>query len=172
MSKAKQKEDVNFDYKYGFSMPSRSVAKTKKGLSEEVVREISGYKQEPKWMTDFRVSAHTTFQEKPMPTFGADLSGINFDEIVYFLRATEKQEKSWDELPSEIKETYDKIGVPEAEKKFLAGVSAQYESEVVYESINKELAKQGVIFCDMDTAVREHPEIVKEYFGTLIPRDF
>ena len=120
-------------------------------------------------MTDFRLKSYKIFLEKKMPTWGGDLSKIKFDEIYYYLRSTDKQVNSWEDLPAEIKETYDRIGVPEAEKKFLAGVSAQYESEVVYESINKELDKQGVIFCDMDTGLREHPEIVKEYFGTLIP---
>src|SRR3989338_2577157 len=164
-------DDIQFDYKYGFSMPEKSVFKAKKGLDESVVRQISKIKGEPAWMTEFRLKSYKIFLEKKMPTWGADLSKINFDEIFYYLRSTEKQVNSWDDLPAEIKETYDRIGVPEAEKNFLAGVSAQYESEVVYESINKELEKDGVIFCDMDTGLREHPEIVKEYFGTLIPPD-
>ena len=164
-----QQKDLNFDYKYGFSMPEKSVFKAKKGLDESVVRQISKIKGEPAWMTEFRLKSYKIFLEKKMPTWGADLSKINFDEIFYYLRSTEKQVNSWDDLPAEIKETYDRIGVPEAEKNFLAGVSAQYESEVVYESINKELEKDGVIFCDMDTGLREHPKIVKEYFGTLIP---
>ena len=150
-------------------MPEKSVFKAKKGLDESVVRQISKIKGEPAWMTEFRLKSYKIFLEKKMPTWGADLSKINFDEIYYYLRSTEKQVNSWDDLPAEIKETYDRIGVPEAEKNFLAGVSAQYESEVVYESINKELEKDGVIFCDMDTGLREHPKIVKEYFGTLIP---
>ena len=162
-------DDIQFDYKYGFSMPEKSVFKAKKGLDESVVRQISKIKGEPAWMTEFRLKSYKIFLEKKMPTWGADLSKINFDEIYYYLRSTEKQVNSWDDLPAEIKETYDRIGVPEAEKNFLAGVSAQYESEVVYESINKELEKDGVIFCDMDTGLREHPKIVKEYFGTLIP---
>ena len=162
-------DDIQFDYKYGFSMPEKSVFKAKKGLDESVVRQISKIKGEPAWMTEFRLKSYKIFLEKKMPTWGADLSKINFDEIFYYLRSTEKQVNSWDDLPAEIKETYDRIGVPEAEKNFLAGVSAQYESEVVYESINKELEKDGVIFCDMDTGLREHPKIVKEYFGTLIP---
>ena len=162
-------DDIQFDYKYGFSMPEKSVFKAKKGLDESVVRQISKIKGEPAWMTEFRLKSYKIFLEKKMPTWGADLSKINFDEIFYYLRSTEKQVNSWDDLPAEIKETYDRIGVPEAEKNFLAGVSAQYESEVVYESINKELEKNGVIFCDMDTGLREHPKIVKEYFGTLIP---
>ena len=164
-----QQKDLEFDYKYGFSMPEKSVFKAEKGLNEKIVRQISAIKNEPKWMTDFRLKSYKIFLEKKMPTWGGDLSKIKFDEIYYYLRSTDKQVNSWEDLPAEIKETYDRIGVPEAEKKFLAGVSAQYESEVVYESINKELDKQGVIFCDMDTGLREHPEIVKEYFGTLIP---
>lgn len=157
------------DYRYGFSMPERSVRKTGLGLSKKIVAEISKIKDESAWMRDFRLRAYETFKKKAMPTWGADLSPIDFSAITYYLRATDRQSQSWDDLPKEIKETYDRIGVPEAEKKFLAGVSAQYESEVVYESIARELEKDGVIFCDMDTAVRKHPEIVKEYFGTLIP---
>lgn len=166
---AQQKEDLNFDYKYGFSMPEVSVKKTEKGLSKEVVIDISETKEEPDWMREFRLKSLGFFNNMPMPEWGGDLKSIDFDEITYYLKATEDQKQTWDELPPEIKETYDKIGVPEAEQKFLAGVSAQYESEVVYESINKELEKKGVIFCDMDTAVKKHPEIVKEYFGKLIP---
>lgn len=126
-------------------------------------------KQEPVWMTEQRLKAYEIFKKKPMPTWGADLSRINFKDIYYYIRSTDKQVSSWEELPKEIKETYDKIGIPEAEKKFLSGVSAQYESEVVYESINKELAKKGVLFCDMDTALKKYPETVKQYFGTVIP---
>ena len=165
----KPQEDIQFDYKYGFSMPDKPVFKAKKGLDADVVRQISAIKGEPEWMTAFRLKSYKVFLEKKMPSWGGDLSKINFDDIYYYLRSTEKQVNSWEDLPAEIKETYDRIGVPEAEKSFLAGVSAQYESEVVYESVNKALSKQGVIFCDMDTALREHPDIVKEYFGTLIP---
>lgn len=120
-------------------------------------------------MTDFRLKSYEIFLQKKMPEWGADLTGIKFDDIVYYARATDKQGASWEDLPAEIKDTYDKIGVPEAEKKFLAGVSAQYDSEVVYESVQKELKKQGVIFCDMDTGLAKYPKIVKKYFGTLIP---
>ena len=169
MSKIK-KDNVDLgDYKYGFSMPERSVRKTKTGLDAGVVSEISGIKKEPQWMLDFRLRSYEIFKSKPMPNWGADLSGIDFDAITYYLKATDKQSRSWDDLPQEIKDTYDRIGVPEAEKKFLAGVSAQYESEVVYESVNRELDRLGVIFCDMDTALVKYPELVKEYFGTLIP---
>lgn len=164
-----QQPNLKFDYKYGFSMPESHVYKAKKGLDEEVIKKISSLKKEPAWMLDFRLSAYKAFKKRPMPEWGADLSKINFDDIYYYIKPTENQMKSWEDLPAEIKETYDKIGVPEAEKKFLAGVSAQYESEVVYESIQKELKGQGVIFCDMDTGLRKHPEIVKKYFGTVIP---
>ena len=157
------------DYKYGFAMPERSVHRTKTGISPEVVREISAIKKESAWMRDFRLRSYELFKQKPMPSWGANLMPIDFDAITYYLRATDKQANSWEDLPQEIKDTYDRIGVPEAEKKFLAGVSAQYESEVVYESVNRELDKLGVIFCDMDTAVKKYPKLVKEYFGTLIP---
>lgn len=161
--------NLDFGYKYGFSMPETHVFKAKKGLNEDIVRNISFMKQEPPWMMEFRLRAYKIFKEKRMPTWGADLSKIKFDDMYYYIRSTDKQVSSWEDLPKEIKETYDKIGVPEAEKNFLAGVSAQYESEVVYESINKKLTKLGVLFCDMDTALKKYPEIVKKYFGTVIP---
>lgn len=164
-----QKKDLDFDYKYGFAMEEKPVFATRRGLTQQTVRDISAYKKEPQWMTDIRLKAYDVFRSKKMPNWGADLSGIKFDDIVYFASSTEKQMDSWEDLPDEIKETYDRIGVPDAEKDFLAGVSAQYDSEVVYESIQKELDKQGVLFCDMDTALRKHPDIVKEYFGSLIP---
>lgn len=155
--------------RYGFSMPERSVSRTKKGLTEDTVREISSIKKEPEWMLEKRLEGLRHFTEKPMPEWGARLTDIDFDSLTYYLKATENQKTSWDDLPAEIKETYDRIGVPEAEKNFLAGVSAQYESEVVYESVKEELTKLGVLFCDMDTALRKYPEIVQKYFGTLIP---
>jgi Fe-S cluster assembly protein SufB len=164
-----EKSQLDFDYKFGFAMPERSSHKTKVGLDEGIVAEISSIKQEPDWMREFRLKSYETFAKKPMPEWGANLSDIDFDAITYYLKATDRQSRSWDDLPPEIKETYDRIGVPEAEKDFLAGVSAQYESEVVYESMNKALAEQGVLFCDMDTAVKKYPDIVKKYFGTLIP---
>jgi len=169
MGTAKKKKNLDFDYKYGFAMPETSVAKTKRGLNKKVVRDISAYKKEAVWMRDFRLSAYDLFKKMKMPQWGADISAIDFDDMIYFLRATEKREQLWDDLPDEIKETYDKIGVPEHEKEWLAGVSAQYESEVVYESMNKALTKQGVIFCDMDTAVKKYPKMVQKYFSTLIP---
>lgn len=161
--------NLDFEYRYGFSMPQKYTFKSKKGLDEDVVRNISHIKQEPVWMTYFRLKAYHIFKQKVMPAWGADLSDINFDDIYYYIKPTDKQVNSWEELPKEIKETYDRIGVPEAEKKFLSGVSAQYESEVVYESINKELGRIGVIFCDMDTALKKYPDIVRKYFGSLIP---
>ena len=167
--KKQQDKETDFDYRFGFSMPETSVRKTKKGLTREIVMEISALKKEPQWMLDIRLKAFEQFIEKPLPAWGANLSDIDFSTLTYFLRATEGQVQSWEELPREIKETYDKIGVPEAEKNFLAGVSAQYESEVVYESVQKELKKQGVLFCDMDTALKKYPDIIQAYFGTLIP---
>ncbi len=164
-----QSTNLDFEYKYGFSMPQNYTFKAEKGLNEGVIKNISKMKKEPEWMTEFRLKSYKIFMQKPMPPWGPSLSKINFDDIYYYIKPTENQADSWEKLPKEIKETYDRIGIPEAEKKYLAGVSAQYESEVVYESINKELNKLGVIFCDMDTAVRKYPEIVKEYFGTLIP---
>lgn len=161
--------NLDFDYKYGFAMPETSVAKTKRGLNKKVVRDISAYKKEKDWVLEFRLKSYALFKKMKMPQWGANLSALDFDDMIYFLRATEKREQSWDDLPDDIKETYDKIGVPEHEKEWLAGVSAQYESEVVYESMNKALEKQGVIFCDMDTAVKKYPKIVKKYLSTLIP---
>ncbi len=160
--------DLNFDYRYGFSMPENYIFKAKKGLDEEIIKQISFFKKEPKWMTLFRLKAYQEFKKKSLPNWGPNLSKIDFDDIYYYIKPTEKQKTSWEDLPKEIKETYDRIGVPEAEKKFLAGVSAQYESEVVYKSIQKELKRQGVIFCDMDSGLREYPKIVKKYFGTVV----
>lgn len=169
VKKSKSKDLGLDDYQYGFSMPNVSVHRTKTGINPDIVREISKVKKEQAWMRDFRLRSYELFEKKPLPAWGANLMPIDFDAITYYLRATDKQTNSWDDLPQEIKDTYDRIGVPEAEKKFLAGVSAQYESEVVYESVNRELDRLGVIFCDMDTAVKKYPELVKEYFGTLIP---
>lgn len=164
-----QAQTLDFEYKYGFAMPEKSVYQTKKGLSEKIVEEISSVKKEPSWMKDLRLRSYQIFKTKKLPSWGGDLSKINFDNIIYFAKATDKQMTSWEDLPKEIKETYDRIGIPEAEKNFLAGVSAQYDSEVVYESVRQELDKQGVIFCDMDTGLKKYPEIVRQYFGMLIP---
>ena len=164
-----KKSDIEFEYKYGFSVAEKPIHQTKKGLSPEIVEEISRLKGEPDWMLKFRLESYKLFLHKKMPEWGADLSKIDFDEITYFIRSSEKQARTWDDVPAEIKETYDKIGIPEAEKAFLAGVSAQFNSEIVYENVQKELEEQGVIFCDMDTGLREHADIVRHYFGTLIP---
>jgi Fe-S cluster assembly protein SufB len=162
-------KELEQGYRFGWKDPDHSVFTPKRGLSEAVVEEISSMKSEPEWMRKFRLKALKHFRSRPMPWWGADLSDIDFENIYYFIRSTEKQAESWEDLPQDIKSTWDKLGIPEAEKKFLGGVSAQYESEVVYHKIKKELDAIGVIFTDMDSGLREHPEIVKEYFGTIIP---
>lgn len=157
-------------YEYGWSDKNDVGANARRGLSEEVVRDISAKKDEPEWMLDLRLKGLKYFDRKPMPTWGADLSGIDFDNIKYFVRSTEKQAGSWEDLPDDIKNTYEKLGIPEAERnRLVSGVAAQYESEVVYHQINEELERQGVIFMDTDTALREHPEFFEEYFGSIIP---
>jgi Fe-S cluster assembly protein SufB len=157
-------------YKFGWADSDVAGASARRGLSEDVVRDISGKKSEPEWMLDMRLRGLKLFDRKPMPTWGSDLSGIDFDNIKYFVRSTEKQAASWDDLPEDIKSTYDRLGIPEAEKqRLVAGVAAQYESEVVYHKIREDLEEQGVIFLDTDTGLREHPELFKEYFGTVIP---
>ncbi len=157
------------DYKYGFSFPDKSVFKTRKGLDEQVVRDISANKGEPEWLLEFRLRSLEAFNKKPMPNWGADLSDIDFNEIFYYARSTEKEERSWDDLPQDIRETYNRLGIPEAEQKFLAGVGAQYDSEVVYHSIKKELEDKGVIFCAPEEAIEKYPDLVRKYFGTIIP---
>ncbi|HEU5269750.1 MAG TPA: Fe-S cluster assembly protein SufB [Jatrophihabitans sp.] len=157
-------------YKFGWADTDIAGAGAQRGLSEEVVRNISRLKNEPEWMLERRLKALQIFFKKPMPNWGADLSGINFDSIKYFVRSTEQQATSWDELPADIKNTYDKLGIPEAEKqRLVAGVAAQYESEVVYHKIREDLESLGVLFLDTDTALREHEELFREYFGTVIP---
>ncbi len=156
-------------YKYGFHKKENYVFKSERGLDADGVRNISLHKGEPAWMLDRRLMAHMIFEKKKLPTWGADLSTIKFDNIFYYIKPTDKKAKRWEDLPVEIRDTYDRIGIPEAEKKFLAGVSAQYESEVVYKSIQSSLSKKGVIFLDMDSALREYPEIVRQHFGTVIP---
>ncbi len=156
-------------YQYGFAMPDSSILTSGRGLTDATIKNISAWKKEPAWMTEQRLKAHAVFLAKPMPPWGADLSGLPFEDLTYYLRPAEAVARSWDEVPSDIRSTYDRIGVPEAEKKYLAGVGAQYDSEVIYHSIQDILKKQGVIFTDMDTALREYPEIVQQYFGTLIP---
>ncbi|WP_349898087.1 Fe-S cluster assembly protein SufB [Parafrigoribacterium soli] len=157
-------------YEFGWSDSDVAGASAKRGISPEVVADISAHKSEPEWMLKNRLKALSIFFKKPMPAWGADLSGIDFDNIKYFVRSTEKQAMSWEELPDDIKTTYERIGIPEAERQQLvSGVAAQYESEVVYQTINEDLKAQGVIFLDTDTALREHPEFFTEYFGTAIP---
>jgi Fe-S cluster assembly protein SufB len=155
-------------YKYGWSDATNYIEKPKRGLSHDVIDQISDRKGEPDWMRANRHKALNYFLARPMPKWGADLTGIDFDNIYYYIKPTNKVDK-WEEMPAEIRDTWDKLGIPEAEKSYLGGVSAQYESEVVYHSTKKELEDLGVIFCDMDTALREHEDIVKEYFGTIIP---
>ena len=157
-------------YNYGWHDSDEAGASARRGLSEEVVRDISAKKDEPEWMLEKRLKALSIFERKPMPTWGADLSGIDFDQIKYFVRSTEGQAQSWEDLPEEIRNTYDRLGIPEAERqRLVAGVAAQYESEVVYHQIREDLEQQGVIFLDTDTALKEQPELFKEYFGTVIP---
>jgi Fe-S cluster assembly protein SufB len=157
-------------YEYGWADADVAGAAAQRGLSEVVVRDISGKKNEPEWMLERRLKGLRLFDRKPMPNWGADLTGIDFQNIKYFVRSTEKQAASWEDLPEDIKATYDRLGIPEAEKqRLVAGVAAQYESEVVYHKIREDLEEQGVIFLDTDTALREHEDIFKEYFGTVIP---
>src|SRR6187551_2630273 len=157
------------EYQYGFRDEEDYFFKSKRGLDRETVLEISKMKGEPDWMLEFRLKAYDHFIRRPMPNWGGDLSGINFDDIFYYIRPSEKQGKTWDEVPEYIKNTFERLGIPEAERKFLAGVGAQYESEVIYHSLREDLQEQGVIFLDMDAGVREYPELVKQYFGTVIP---
>ena len=157
-------------YEYGWHDADTAGATARRGLNEDVVRNISGLKNEPEWMLELRLKGLRLFGKKPMPTWGSDLNGIDFDNIKYFVRSTEKQATNWDELPDDIKSTYDRLGIPEAEKqRLVSGVAAQYESEVVYHAIREDLAEQGVIFLDTDTALREHEDVFKEYFGSVIP---
>jgi Fe-S cluster assembly protein SufB len=171
---AEQRElaGINADYKekFGFHDPETGYAyKSPKGLSREVVESISEYKDEPQWMREFRLKALEHFFSRPTPTWGGNLGTIDWDNIHYFVRASEKNSRDWDEVPEDIKNTFDRLGIPEAERKFLAGVGAQYESEVVYHQVREDLEKQGVLFLDMDSGLREHEDIVREYWATVIP---
>lgn len=159
----------NYDERFGFNVDVETIRRTKRGLSEEVVREISQIKGEPEWMTEFRLKALGIFNKKKMPTWGPDLSDIDFSKITYYLSASEKKAKTWDEVPDKIKKTFDRLGIPQAEKNFLAGVEAQFDSEVVYSKIREDLGKLGVIFCSTDQALKEYPELFKKYFATIIP---
>jgi len=165
-------QGINSDYteRYGFSDAENYLYKAPKGIDEEIVRKISEFKNEPEWMLEFRLKSLAHFLARPMPTWGSPmLAEVDFDDIHYFVRASERAERSWDDVPEDVKKTFDRLGIPEAERKFLAGVGAQYESESVYHQVNEQLEAQGVVFMDMDTALREHEDLVREYIGTLIP---
>jgi len=157
------------EYRYGFSDPDTAVYKSRKGLDEDVVRKISAMKQEPQWMLDFRLKALQHFMARPMPTWGGDLSRMDLDNIYYYVRPADMESKSWEDVPDAIKRTFDRLGIPEAERKFLAGVGAQYESEMVYHSVQKHLEELGVIFVSIEDGLRNHEELFREYFGTIIP---
>ena len=157
------------EYQYGFKDPENYVFKSRKGLDEEVVRQISDMKGEPEWMLEFRLKALDHFMKRPMPTWGGDLSKLNLDDIYYYVRPMEAEGRSWDDVPDTIKNTFDKLGIPEAERKFLAGVGAQYESEMVYHKVQEQLEKKGVIFLSIEEGLRQHPDLFREYFGTVIP---
>jgi Fe-S cluster assembly protein SufB len=157
------------DYRYGFRDPETYVFKSQKGLSREVVEQISAMKGEPEWMLEFRLKALEHFQKRPMPTWGADLSGLDLEDIFYYVRPAEAEGKTWEDVPDAIKQTFDKLGIPEAERKFLAGVGAQYESEMVYHSIQENLSKLGVIFVSIEDGLRNYPDLFRQYFGTVIP---
>jgi Fe-S cluster assembly protein SufB len=165
-----QVEGIKDEYKYGFRDSEANYSfKSGKGLTKETVHQISDMKDEPQWMRDIRLNALDVFWSKPNPTWGGELADLNYNDIRYFMRAADRQGKTWDDVPAEIKNTFDKLGIPEAERKFLAGVGAQYDSEVVYHSLRDDLSKKGVIFTDTDTALREYPDLVRQYFGKIIP---
>lgn len=167
----KTQVSVNSDYlsKYGFNVPETHVFKAQKGLSRDVVAQISEMKGEPAWMKEFRLKAYEIFMEKPTPTWGGDLSKINYDEIYYYIKPTDAAKRSWEEVPKEMKDTFDRLGIPEAERKHLAGVKAQFDSEVIYDSLLKELEEQGIIFLSTDDALKRYPHFFEEYFGKIIP---
>lgn len=166
------KEILDLDlttYRFGFSVPTRFVYKTERGLTRRVIEEISRQKREPEWMLQFRLKALDWFLRKPMPTWGPDLSEINFDDITYYIKPQEKRERSWDEVPPEIKETFERLGIPQAERKYLAGVGAQFESEMVYHNLKEEWERQGVIFLGTDDGLQQYPELFRQYFGRVVP---
>ncbi len=171
VDRSNKKVAINSNYKekYGFNVAENYVFKTKKGLDAEVVRQISEMKDEPDWMLELRLKALKIFEEKPMPAWGGDLSKIDFDDIYYYLKPTDTQKKSWEDVPAEMKETFDRLGIPEAEKMHLSGVKAQFDSEVIYGSLLNELSQEGVIFMGTDEALQKHPDIFKKYFGSIIP---
>ncbi len=168
---SEQARDAVGDYRYGFHDPEHATIRFDKGLSEQVVRDISELKEEPQWMTDIRVKAFHHFNERPMPDWGncSELNSIKFDDVTYFLRSSNQTEKNWDDVPEDIKNTFNRLGIPEAEQKWLGGVTAQYESEAVYHSIREDLEAQGVLFLDMDSGLKQFPEIVQQYFGSVVP---
>ena len=168
-SNKNEANEIIGDYKYGFKTDAKNVLTSGKGLNEDVIRFISKAKNEPEWMLEFRLKAYQSFLNIKNPKWGPDLSGINFNDYTYYIKSSERVENNWEEVPEAIKDTFDKLGIPEAERKYLAGASSQFESEVVYHNNMKELEDLGVIFTDTDTGLREHPEIFKKYFGTLVP---
>ncbi len=155
--------------KYDFTTPEVSVYRSAKGLTRQTILDISAHKGEPEWMRDIRLRAYEVFLQKPMPRWGGDLSEMDFEAYTYYIKPTDKREDAWEDVPEDIRKTFDRLGVPEAERKFLAGVGAQFESEMVYHSIQEDLAKKGVIFLDTESGLREHPELFRKYFGTLVP---
>ena len=165
----KKIDQIVGEYQFGWNTETKSVFTTGKGINEDVIRSISSHKNEPEWMLDYRLKSYKKFVELKNPTWGPDLSFINFDEFTYFIRASDRAENSWDDVPVEIKDTFEKLGIPEAERNYLAGVSTQFESEVVYHNTLKELEDLGVIYVDTDTALRDYPELFKKYFGKVIP---
>ncbi|OGD08350.1 Fe-S cluster assembly protein SufB [Candidatus Amesbacteria bacterium RIFOXYB1_FULL_44_23] len=164
-------KNIKTNYKYGFSKPETETFRTPKGLDKKIVEAISGYKKEPEWMRDFRFKSLEIFKQKAMPGWGADLSGINFDDLYYYINPSEKKFRDWKDVPTDIKDTYEKIGIPQAERLFLAGVGAQYDSEMIYHSLKTQWEKQGVIFLGTDTALQKYPEVFKQYFGKVVPPD-
>lgn len=169
MAPSKNLHNLCASYEPGFHVEEKSVFKVAKGLNKKIIQQISKHKKEPKWMLEFRLKAYEIFKKKKMPAWGGDLSHIDFDDIYYYLKPTDKKERSWKNVPKEIKTTFERLGVPQAERKFLAGVGAQYESEVVYHSLEKHLEDQGVIFMDTDEALKKHPDIFKKYLSTIVP---
>lgn len=172
MSSDRRKEDAIYsqdDYKYGFHDDVESIIDTGKGLTEEIVRKISAYKNEPEWMLEFRLNAFHIFEKTEMQTWGPDLSDLDFQDFTYYRKVSQDTEKSWDDVPEEVKNTFEKLGIPEAERKFLAGVTTQYESEAVYHNMLEEVREKGVIFLDIDSALKEYPDLFKKYFATIVP---
>ena len=165
------KDDIKFqeDYKYGFKDEDVSIVKTDVGLNEDIIRQISKLKNEPEWMLEYRLKSYKAFLKLPLPSYGPDLSNLDYDTYTYFTRLSNKESQNWDEVPETVKNTFDKLGIPEAEQKYLAGVSTQYESEVVYHNMLKEVEEKGVIFLSTDMALKLYPDLFKEYFGTVVP---